>query len=140
MMGNAPLCHFDSNEVTAAMAPTLITTPTRIQASGNLPKVIDEYVGQVNTGTTGVSVAHMKSPEGWLEPGQTPKFKEFTIVLKGVLRVEHKDGSVDVAAGQAIIAHPGEWVRYSTPKKGGAEYIAVCLPAFSPDTVNRDLK
>jgi len=119
--------------------PTLISQPTRIQAAGNKPKLIDEYIGRVNSRTTAASVAHMRSPEGWEEPGQTPAFDEFTIVLKGVLRVEHRDGSLDVRAGQAVIAHSGEWVRYSTPHEGGAEYIAVCLPAFSMETVHRDV-
>jgi len=123
--------------------PTLIAQPTRIQAAGNKPKLIDEYIGRVNSKTTGTSVAHMRSPQGWLEPGQTPEFDEFTIVLRGLLRVEHRSAngavsSLDVAAGQAVIAHAGEWVRYSTPQEGGAEYIAVCLPAFSMDTVHRD--
>ena len=120
--------------------PTLIPQPTRIQAAGNKPKLIDEYVGRVNSKTTAASVAHMRSPQGWLEPGQTPEFDEFTIVLKGMLRVEHKNGSLDVNAGQAIIAHAGEWIRYSTPQEGGAEYIAVCLPAFAMETVHRDDK
>jgi len=118
--------------------PTLIPQPTRIQAAGNKPKIIDEYVGRVNSKTSAASVAHMRSPQGWLEPGQTPQFDEFTIVLKGALRVEHEDGVLDVKAGQAVIAHAGEWVRYSTPEEGGAEYIAVCLPAFSMETVHRD--
>ena len=118
--------------------PTLIQQPTRISSAGNKPKLIDEYIGRVNTKTSAASVAHMRSPEGWLEPGQTPAFDEFTIVLKGRLRVDHKKGSLDVSAGQAIIAHAGEWIRYSTPHEGGAEYIAVCLPAFSMDTVHRD--
>jgi mannose-6-phosphate isomerase-like protein (cupin superfamily) len=123
--------------------PTLIAQPTRIQAAGNKPKLIDEYVGRVNSKTSATSVAHMRSPQGWLEPGQTPEFDEFTIVLKGTLRVEHKSGngpigSLDVSAGQAVVAHAGEWVRYSTPQEGGAEYIAVCLPAFSMETVHRD--
>jgi ethanolamine utilization protein EutQ len=118
--------------------PTLISQPTRITAAGNKPKLIDEYIGRVNSKTITVSVAHMRSPQGWAEPGQTPEFDEFTIVLKGMLRVEHKGGSIDVPAGQAIITHKGEWIRYSTPEEGGAEYIAVCLPAFSPDTVHRD--
>jgi ethanolamine utilization protein EutQ len=118
--------------------PTLIAQPTRIKSAGNKPKLIDEYVGRVNSQTTSASVAHMRSPSGWLEPGQTPAFDEFTIVLNGTLRVEHKGGSLDVAAGQGVIVHAGEWVRYSTPKDGGAEYIAVCLPAFSMDTVHRD--
>jgi ethanolamine utilization protein EutQ len=118
--------------------PTLIPQPTRIQSAGNKPKLIDEYVGRVNTKTSATSVAHMRSPAGWAEPGQTPEFDEFTVVLKGMLRVEHKQGSFDVRAGQAVIAHAGEWVRYSTPGEGGAEYIAVCLPAFSMETVHRD--
>jgi ethanolamine utilization protein EutQ len=120
--------------------PTLIPQATRIQSAGNKPKLIDEYVGRVNTKTSATSVAHMRSPSGWLEPGQTPEFDEFTIVLKGTLRVEHKEGTLDVHAGQAVIAHAGEWIRYSTPEEGGAEYIAVCLPAFSMDTVHRDEK
>ena len=118
--------------------PTLIPQATRIQAAGNKPKLIDEYIGRVNTKTSAASVAHMRSPQGWLEPGQTPEFDEFTVVLKGTLRVTHKGGELDVAAGQAVIAHAGEWVRYSTPNEGGAEYIAVCLPAFSMETVHRD--
>ena len=118
--------------------PTLISQPTRITAAGNKPKLIDEYIGRVNSKTSAVSVAHMRSPQGWAEPGQTPQFDEFTIVLRGMLRVEHKDGTIDVPAGQAIITHKKEWIRYSTPEDGGAEYIAVCLPAFSPDTVHRD--
>ena len=118
--------------------PTLIAQPTRITAAGNKPKLIDEYIGQVNSNTSTVSVAHMRSPEGWQEPGQTPEFDEYTIVLKGALRVEHKEGNVEVRAGQAIITHGGEWIRYSTPDPGGAEYIAVCLPGFSPDTVHSD--
>jgi ethanolamine utilization protein EutQ len=122
--------------------PTLIAQPTRIQSAGNKPKLIDEYIGRVNSKTSAASVAHMRSPQGWLEPGQTPEFDEFTIVLKGMLRVdyrgEHKEGSIDVSAGQAVIAHAGEWIRYSTPNEGGAEYIAVCLPAFSMETVHRD--
>src|SRR5579885_835110 len=118
--------------------PTLISEPTRIRAAGNKPKLIDEYVGRVNTKTSAASVAHMRSPQGWLEPGQAPEFDEFTIVLKGTLRVEHKGGSLDVHAGQAVITHAGEWVRYSTPEPEGAEYIAVCLPAFSMETVHRD--
>ena len=118
--------------------PTLISEPARIAATGNKPKLIDEYVGRINSRTSTASVAHMRSPEGWAEPGQTPEFAEFTIVLKGKLRVEHRNGTMDVHAGQGVIAHPGEWVRYSTPEAGGAEYIAVCLPAFSPDSVHRD--
>ncbi len=118
--------------------PTLIPQPTRIQAAGNKPKLIDEYIGRVNSKTSAASVAHMRSPQGWVEPGQTPEFDEFTIVLKGMLRVEHRNGVLDVAAGQAVVAHKNEWVRYSTPNDGGAEYIAVCLPAFSMETVHRD--
>jgi ethanolamine utilization protein EutQ len=118
--------------------PTLISQPTRIQSAGNKPKLIDEYVGRVNSKTSAASVAHMRSPQGWIEPGQTPAFDEFTIVLKGMIRVDHKEGSIDVHAGQAVIAHAGEWVRYSTPNAEGAEYIAVCLPAFSMETVHRD--
>jgi mannose-6-phosphate isomerase-like protein (cupin superfamily) len=118
--------------------PTHIATPVRVQAAGNKPKLIEEYIGRVNSGTAAVSVAHMHSPAGWNEPGQAPEFDEFTVVLRGTLRVEHTAGSMDVTAGQAVIAHRGEWVRYSTPEEEGAEYIAVCLPAFSPDTVHRD--
>jgi mannose-6-phosphate isomerase-like protein (cupin superfamily) len=118
--------------------PTLIPQATRIQAAGNKPKIIDEYIGRVNSKTSSTSVAHMRSPGGWLEPGQTPEFDEFTIVLRGTLRVEHKEGFLDVHAGQAVIAHAGEWVRYSTPQDDGAEYLAVCLPAFSMETVHRD--
>jgi len=118
--------------------PKLIAAPTRIVAAGNKPKQIDELVGRVNTGDDGVSVAHMRSPGGWVEPGQRPTFREITVVLRGSLRVEYEGGSLDVDAGSAVITDPGEWVRYSTPGDDGAEYIAVCLPAFSPDTVHRD--
>jgi mannose-6-phosphate isomerase-like protein (cupin superfamily) len=118
--------------------PTLIPAPTRITAAGNKPKLIDEYVGRVNTKQGELSVAHMRSPGGWLEPGQTPGFREITVVMKGLLRVEHEGGHLDVRAGQAVVTEPGEWVRYSTPESEGAEYIAICLPAFSPDTVHRD--
>jgi ethanolamine utilization protein EutQ len=118
--------------------PTLIPQPTRIEAAGNKPKLIDEYIGRVNSKTSSASVAHMRSPGGWVESGQTPDFDEFTIVLKGMLRVEHHQGTLDVRAGQAVIAHAGEWIRYSTPEESGAEYIAVCLPAFSMETVHRD--
>jgi ethanolamine utilization protein EutQ (cupin superfamily) len=118
--------------------PTLIMSPTRIEAAGNKPKIIDEYIGRVNSSTEAASVAHMRSPGGWVEPGQTPEFDEFTVVLKGTLHVEHHGGAMDVHAGQAVITHKGEWVRYSTPGDEGAEYIAVCLPAFSPDSVHRD--
>jgi ethanolamine utilization protein EutQ len=116
--------------------PTLISKPTRIQSAGNQPKIIEEFVGRVNSKTPALSVAHMRSPEGWLEPGQTPEFDEYTVVLSGLLKVKHKAGVLDVAAGQAVLAHRGEWVQYSTPL--GAEYVSVCLPAFSPDTVHRD--
>jgi len=118
--------------------PTFIAQPTRIEAAGNKPKLIDEYIGRVNSATSAASIAHMRSPGGWQEPGQTPEFDEFTVVLRGTLRVEHREGSFDVAAGQAVITHNGEWVRYSTPGPEGAEYIAVCLPAFGTDTVHRD--
>jgi mannose-6-phosphate isomerase-like protein (cupin superfamily) len=118
--------------------PTLIPQPSRVTAAGNKPKLIDEYVGRVNSHTEAVSVAHMRSPGGWQEPGQTPEFDEFTVVLKGTLRVEYRGGQLDVRAGQAVVAHKGEWVRYSTPEAEGAEYIAVCVPAFSMDTVKRD--
>jgi mannose-6-phosphate isomerase-like protein (cupin superfamily) len=118
--------------------PTRIAAPTRVQAAGNRPKLIDEYIGRVNTGAEGVSVAHMRSPGGWQEPGQTPDFEEYTLVLRGMLRVEHRGGTLDVRAGEAIITHAGEWIRYSTPEADGAEYIAVCVPAFSPATVHRD--
>src|SRR3569832_1035591 len=130
-------CRFATIDAENEMPP-LIAKPTRIEAAGNKPKLIDEYVGRVNSSTDAASVAQMRSPEGWLEPGQTPEFDEFTVVLKGMLRVEHKGGQLDVRAGQAVIAHKGEWIRYSTPEAGGAEYIAVCLPAFSPATVHRD--
>lgn len=116
--------------------PTLIPKPARIPVPRN--KVIEEYVGHVNSQTAAVSVAHMKSPEGWSESGQTPDFDEFTLVLHGSLLVEHAAGQIEVTAGQAIIAHRGEWVRYSTPNSGGAEYIAVCIPAFTPDGAHHD--
>ena len=115
--------------------PELIESPSRVEAAGTKPKLIDEYIGRVNTGTDAASVAHMRSPAGWSEPAQTPDFDEFTVVLAGSLRVRHRDGDFEVRAGQAVIAHAGEWIQYSTPE--GAEYIAVCLPAFSPDTVHR---
>lgn len=118
--------------------PKLISQPSRITAAGNKPKLIDEYVGRVNTGSEAASIAHMRSPGGWVEPGQRPEFDEYTVVLKGMLRVEHEGGAIDVRAGQAVHTAPGEWVRYSSPEAEGAEYIAVCLPAFSPDTVHRD--
>lgn len=118
--------------------PQLIPQPNRIEAAGNKPKLIDEYIGRVSTQTAAVSIAHMRSPGGWIEPGQRPDFDEFTVVLKGMLRVEYEGGQMDVQAGQAVIARAGESVRYSTPTQEGAEYISVCLPAFSPETVNRD--
>ena len=118
--------------------PTLIEQPTVIAAAGNKPKQIHEFAGRVNSGHGAVSVARMVSPQGWLEPGQRPEFEEITVVLKGLLRVEHEAGVIDVRAGQAIVSLPGEWVRYSSPEADGAEYIAVCLPAFSPATVHRD--
>jgi mannose-6-phosphate isomerase-like protein (cupin superfamily) len=118
--------------------PTLITGPTRIESAGNEPKLIDEYVGRVNSGHGQVSIAHMRSPSGWVEPGQTPEFDEFTVVLRGMLRVTHRGGVLDVAAGQAVVAHRGEWVQYATPGPEGAEYVAVCMPAFTPETVRRD--
>jgi mannose-6-phosphate isomerase-like protein (cupin superfamily) len=118
--------------------PKLIPSPTIIEAAGNKPKIIEEFVGRVNTGTSDLSIARMTSPGGWVEPGQTPEFDEYTLVLKGELRVTSRDGSLDVRAGQAILVPAGEWVQYSTPHSDGAEYIAVCLPAFSPDTVHRD--
>lgn len=118
--------------------PILIEQPTRIAAAGNQPKLIDEYVGRVNSQTEALSLAHMRSPAGWQEPAQKPEFDEFTLVLRGLLRVDHERGSIDVRAGQAVIAVRGEWIRYSTPEPDGAEYIAVCLPAFSPATVHRE--
>jgi mannose-6-phosphate isomerase-like protein (cupin superfamily) len=118
--------------------PRLIEQPTRVEAAGTKPKLIDEYIGRVNTQTDAISIAHMRSPGGWAEHGQKPEFDEFTIVLKGTLRVEHREGILDVRSGQAVITSKDEWIRYSTPGEDGAEYIAVCLPAFSPDTVHRD--
>ncbi len=118
--------------------PTLISQPTLIDSAGNQPKRIEEFVGRVNSRTEQASVARMRSPCGWQEPGQTPEFDEYTIVLNGMLRVEHRHGIIDVAAGQGVIVNKGEWVRYSTPGAEGAEYIAVCVPAFSPLTVHRD--
>ena len=123
---------------TVAPMPRLIPSPSVIQAAGTKPKRIEEYAGRVNSGHGTVSVARMQSPEGWQEPGQRPGFEEITVVLRGTLRVDYEGGSMDVAAGQAVVTAPGEWVRYSTPLAGGAEYIAVCVPAFSPQTVNRD--
>jgi mannose-6-phosphate isomerase-like protein (cupin superfamily) len=116
----------------------LIERPTQITAVGNKPKLIEEYVGRVNSDTAAVSIARMQSPAGWVEPGQTPEFDEYTVVLRGALHVETRTGTLEVRAGQAVIISGGEWVRYSSPEEGGAEYVAVCLPAFSPDTVHRD--
>ena len=118
--------------------PRLIEKPARVAAAGNKVKLIDEYVGRVNTGSANVSIAHMRSPSGWVEPGQRPEFDECTVVLGGMLRVEFEGGAIDVRAGQAVMVSGGEWVRYSTPEPEGAQYIAVCLPAFSMDTVHRD--
>ena len=118
--------------------PILITQPATVNAAGNKPKLIEEFIGRVNSGHTDVSIARMRSPQGWVEPGQTPDFDEFTVVLKGTLVVEHAEGTLRVAAGQAVVTKRGEWVRYSTPDSDGAEYIAVCLPAFSMESVNRD--
>ena len=115
-----------------------IEAPRIIEAAGNKPKIIEEFVGRVASDTSAVSVARMRSPAGWVEPGQTPEFDEYTVVLRGMLRVTTKAGDLDVRAGQAVIAPKGAWVRYSTPEGDGAEYVAVCLPAFSPDTVHRD--
>jgi len=120
--------------------PELIERPSVIEAAGNKPKRIEEYAGRVNSGHAGISVARMVSPQGWVEPGQRPEFEEVTVVLRGALEVEHDGGKLRVGAGQAVVARPGEWVRYSSPEPGGAEYIAVCFPAFSPDTVHRDLE
>jgi mannose-6-phosphate isomerase-like protein (cupin superfamily) len=120
------------------LMPQRIDAPAVVQAAGNKPKRIEEYAGRVNSGHDRVSVARMQSPEGWQEPGQRPAFEEITVVLRGMVRVEYEGGSMDVSAGQAVVTAPGEWVRYSTPEAGGAEYIAVCLPAFSMETVNRD--
>jgi quercetin dioxygenase-like cupin family protein len=118
--------------------PRLIAQPTVIAPAGNKPKRIEEYAGRVNSGDGGISVARMISPQGWVEPGQRPEFQEVTLVLRGMLRVEHTGGVTEVRAGQAIVTEPGEWVRYSTPEDDGAEYVAVCTPAFSPETVHRD--
>jgi mannose-6-phosphate isomerase-like protein (cupin superfamily) len=118
--------------------PIKIQSPTIIKAAGNKPKVIKEYIGHINSNTGAVSIARMKSPSGWTEPGQTPEFDEYTVVLNGMLRVKSKEKILDIHAGEAVITHKGQWVQYSTPGPGGAEYIAVCLPAFSPETVHRD--
>jgi mannose-6-phosphate isomerase-like protein (cupin superfamily) len=118
--------------------PQYIKSSSIIKAAGNKPKIINEFIGRVNTASADISIAKMKSPGGWIEPGQTPEFDEYTVVLKGMLRVKTGDKTFDVEAGEAIITHKGEWIQYSTPAPGGAEYIAVCLPAFSPGTVHRD--
>ena len=118
--------------------PTFIEAPTVIAAAGNKPKTIEEYIGRVNSGTDAVSIARMRSPSGWAEPGQTPEFDEYTVVLKGMLQVESRAGTLEVRAGQAVVTRRGEWVRYSSPGRDGAEYVAVCLPAFSPETVRRE--
>jgi len=118
--------------------PRLIPSPTVVAAAGTLPKRIEEFVGRVNSGTAAVSIARMTSPAGWVEPGQAPEFDEYTLVLRGMLRVDSRDGHLEVRAGQAVVVPGGEWVRYSTPEEGGAEYVAVCIPAFSPQTVHRD--
>ena len=118
--------------------PSLITKPTVVQAAGSKPKLIEEYVGQMNTQSRDVSIARMKSPGGWVEPGQRPEFDEYTLVLSGMLRVTGEDATIDVCAGQAVIVRGGEWVQYSTPESDGAEYVAICLPAFSMETVHRD--
>ena len=118
--------------------PTLIKSPSIIKSAGNKPKLIEEFIGRVNSYNFNISIAKMKSPGGWIEPGQTPEFDEYTIVLNGILQVKTKREVIDVSAGQAVIAHKGEWIQYSTPNPEGAEYMAICLPAFSPETVNRD--
>jgi hypothetical protein len=118
--------------------PTLIAAPSRIEAVSNKPILIDEYIGRVASGHGQVSIAYLQCPAGWIEPGQTPAFEEFTVVLKGILRVAHRDGVLDVPAGQAVITHAGEWVQYSTPEAEGAEYVAVCLPAYSIESAHRD--
>lgn len=118
--------------------PQLIEAPTIIQAAGHPPKRIEEYAGRVNSGHSAVSIAKMTSPAGWIEPGQRPEFEEITVVLRGMVRVEHEGGALDVRAGQAVVSQPGEWIRYSSPEPGGAEYVAICLPAFGPDIVHRD--
>ena len=120
------------------MPPTLISQPSIVEAAGNKPKIIREYVGRVNSATSALSIAHMQSPGGWVEPGQTPDFDEYTLVLRGSVRVTHAAGQLDVEAGQTVLAHAGEWVQYSTPNADGADYVSVCLPAFSPDLVHRD--
>ena len=118
--------------------PRLIAAPTVVRAAGTKPKQIEEFAGRINSGDDSISVARMQSPSGWEEPGQRPEFEEITLVLRGMVRVQHAGGYIDVREGQAVVASPGEWIRYSTPEPGGAEYIAICRPAFSPDTVHRD--
>lgn len=118
--------------------PEHINSPSVIKAAGNKPKIIEEYIGRVNSRSDNVSIARMKSPQGWIEPGQTPEFDEYTVILKGMLRVKTKNDTLDIKEGEAVITHKGEWVQYSSPGSEGAEYIAVCIPAFSPDTVHRD--
>ena len=118
--------------------PRFIEGPTVIAAAGNKPKQIQEFAGRVNSGHSSISVARMVSPAGWVEPGQRPEFEEITVVLRGMVRVEHESGVIEVRAGQAVVASAGEWIRYSSPEADGAEYIAVCMPAFSPATVHRD--
>jgi mannose-6-phosphate isomerase-like protein (cupin superfamily) len=118
--------------------PKLIDDPTIIEAAGTKPKLIEEFIGRVNSATKDISIARMRSPVGWTEPGQTPEFDEYTVVLRGMLRVTTRNETIDVRAGQAVVTQRGEWVQYSTPEPEGAEYIAVCVPAFSPETVHRD--
>jgi mannose-6-phosphate isomerase-like protein (cupin superfamily) len=118
--------------------PTVIPTPSRLEVMSNKLIFIDEYIGRVRSGHGQVSIAHLQCPPGWIEPGQTPDFEEFTLVLKGILRIAHRDGVLEVQAGQMVITHPGEWVQYSTPESEGAEYVAVCLPAYSMETAHRD--
>ena len=117
---------------------TIILQPSIVRGAGNKPKAIEEFISRVNSGESAVSIARMKSPQGWIEPGQTPEFDEYTVVLRGTLRVTHRGGTTDVRAGEAVIARRGEWVQYSSPEPEGAEYVAVCVPAFSPETVHRD--
>lgn len=134
--GNAPGNRFQA--LPSAPVPLFVEAPVLVPAAGEPPKRIEELVGRASTGDEALSVARMVSPEGWREPGQRPEFTEVTVVLRGTLRVEHEGGARDVPAGQAVVTRPGEWVRYATPAEGGAEYVAVCLPAFSPETVHRD--
>jgi mannose-6-phosphate isomerase-like protein (cupin superfamily) len=135
-------CTFSSQKLCASKrfnaVPTHIENPTVVQAAGNKPKLIEEFIGRVNSQSEALSIARMQSPAGWVEPGQTPEFDEHTVVLRGTLRVTSRSGSIEVSAGQAVIAHRGQWIQYSTPGPEGAEYIAVCIPAFSPGTVHRD--